>query len=138
METSAELQKSVLKLENLYFTDCSFTRKEDLSKEKIEYNYNFKREITESEDKQHFKVALCLNMVEQESKAVEITMRIVGCFAVETTDEKTKDTLIKKNTLTVLFPYLRGQLCLLTSQPGIQQIMLPIVNIAEMFNDEQT
>jgi len=135
METSAELQKSVLKLENLYFTECSFTRREDLSKKEIEYNYNFKREITESEDKQHFKVALCLNMDERENKAVEINIRIVGCFTVEAIDEKAKDVLIKKNSLTVLFPYLRSQLCLLTSQPGIQQIMLPIVNVAEMFTD---
>ena len=43
--------------------------------------------------------------------------------------------LIKENGVAILFPYLRSEITLLTTQPGFQPIVLPAVNIAKMFQN---
>ena len=43
--------------------------------------------------------------------------------------------LFKENGVAILFPYLRSELTLLTTQPGFQPIVLPAVNIAKMFQN---
>lgn len=50
------------------------------------------------------------------------------CEIDETLPEK--DVLLEQNAVAILFPYLRSELTLLTAQPGVQPIVLPVTNVA--------
>ena len=43
-----------------------------------------------------------------------------------------RDVLIRQNAVAILFPYLRSQVSLLTTQPGVEPVILPPLNIAKM------
>ena len=43
--------------------------------------------------------------------------------------------LIEKNTIAIMFPYIRSHISTITSQPGMMPIVLPPINIAAMLKD---
>ena len=43
--------------------------------------------------------------------------------------EEQKQIIITKNTMAILFPYLRAQATLMTSQPDMEPVVLPVINI---------
>ena len=46
-----------------------------------------------------------------------------------------KDILVKKNAVSILMPYIRSQLSLLTAQPEVECQVLPPLNVAKMFEE---
>ena len=46
-----------------------------------------------------------------------------------------KKSLIQKNAVAIMMPYVRSQLTLLTSQPGVDPIVMPPLNINAMLDD---
>ena len=98
---------------------------------------NFSREVKQDDQNpSHFWLILGTNITDKQKEAVEINVSLVGEFIVSA-DENNFDILrlIKENGVAILFPYLRSELTLLTTQPGFQPIILPAVNIAKMFQN---
>ena len=124
-----------LKLLDFCIDKCVFERNGDpVSKNgRINYQYNFDRGVVKLAENQ-YRVSLQVNM-ETEDKSVTLHIRIVGLFGVETDDPKLKTALVTKNTLSILFPYLRSQITLVTAQSGLPPITLPIINVAAMFKE---
>ena len=55
---------------------------------------------------------------------------VCGIFELkDEEDASIRKAVISKNTLSILFPYLRSQVTLLTAQPDMKPIVLPAVNI---------
>ena len=69
---------------------------------------------------------------------IVLTLETVGLFRVEKVDKETYDQLIKSNTVAIMFPYIRSQVSLLTTQPGIQPIMIPTMNINALIEENQS
>ena len=65
----------------------------------------------------------------------EIKAQISGVFSISEESVLGKKVL-DNNTVAILFPYLRSQLTLLTSQPGFEPVILPVMNINALMNDE--
>ena len=65
--------------------------------------------------------------------AFELRADLVGIFDV---DEEWVDKL-KANAVAIMFPYLRSQLTLLTSQPEMMPIILPTVNINKLLESNK-
>ena len=59
-----------------------------------------------------------------------------GFFRLEE-DSALGKSLLMTNTVAILFPYIRSQLTLLTSQPGFESVILPVMNINALFADEK-
>lgn len=118
-----------------YFDKCTFERKADpvFVDGKLNYQFNFERSIARVDDKNYVVSLLCNIFTDQ--KEVEMQARIVGRFAVDSEDKRVKNQLISKNTVAILFPYLRSQITLLTAQSGLQPVVLPVLNIGDMFED---
>ena len=98
---------------------------------------NFSREVkTDDQNPSHFWLTLGTHITDRQKDAVVINVSLVGEFIVSA-DENNFDILrlIKENGVAILFPYLRSELTLLTTQPGFQPIVLPAVNIAKMFQN---
>lgn len=125
---------SSMTLDRFYFDECTFVRRsENVGDEKgLEYSVNFTREIEKIDDSS-YRVSLRFNAVEKQNSSIEIHIRAVGEFSVDAVDAKAKRILITQNTMAIMFPYIRSQLILLTSQIGCPPINLPILNVAAMF-----
>ena len=50
----------------------------------------------------------------------------------ELLDENTQKTLLNQNSVAIMFPYLRSQVALLTSQPGLNTVQLPIIDVTQL------
>lgn len=57
-------------------------------------------------------------------------VKMQGVFSISgVQSDKTVDILSEKNTVAILFPFVRSQMAVLTSQPGMEPIVLPAINI---------
>ena len=49
-------------------------------------------------------------------------------FLYEAGDYTMEESIVKNNTVAIMFPFIRSQVTLLTTQPGITPILLPPIN----------
>ena len=52
-------------------------------------------------------------------------------------DETDNYPLIERNAIAIMFPYLRSYISSLTTQPGMQPIVLPPINIMELLSGQK-
>lgn len=130
MENLQKPQEAVLKLKRVYFSDISYKFKTK-EKNSFKYIFDFQKEIQEiSQNEYH--VRLRCN-AEDKKNEVELHIEIVGEFECELDDEKFKETLLNQNAISILFPYLRSQIYMVTAQPSVPPINLPAINILSLF-----
>ena len=126
--------KSSLQLEKIIVEDLSFKRFNP-EKTKIEKDseISFFRQLNQIE-KTLYKVTVSVNINSDNICGINITMS--GFFRLEE-DSALGKSLLMTNTVAILFPYIRSQLTLLTSQPGFESVILPVMNINALFADEK-
>lgn len=126
---------SILKLKSIIVKEFSFDRQ-------LIFDSNILPKITltkkiETNDDVDSYVTLAIKLIAD--AAYSLSLSIVGIFSVSDEDEKkidiSKEVLLEKNAISILFPYLRSQITLLTSQPSFQPIVLPPININALFDD---
>lgn len=126
--------ESALIAKKIFVENMSFQRKEVL-------NGNLRltqssigksvEQVTESE----YKCSLALKLSDEEETAMlEIVISGIFEFNAELRDEQ-KQIIITKNTMAILFPYLRAQVTLMTSQPDVEPIVLPAININSLLQN---
>lgn len=121
--------ESVLKLKRIYFNELNFSRK-DVEKSNIDVEVE-KNQSTDNE----YEITLNLSIANSEEKYT-VNVSIVGVFEFsENADEVTKNIIIEKNTISILFPYVRSQVTLLTSQPDIKPMIIPPLNINNLIKN---
>lgn len=129
--------KSVLILDKIIVSEMSFKR----SNEEIDSNelsINLENQISRIEASNNYKVDLTVIIEEKIKKSFDLKLSISGFFSfkVDDLEDEIKQLLLKKNTLSILFPYLRAQISLITSQPGMEPIVLPPININALVENE--
>jgi preprotein translocase subunit SecB len=130
-----ESAKSVLKMKGIYVDNFSFKRfsfDEFVNSDPV---VNVSREIQKIGENQ-YKVVLQIILSENDFYKLDIT--VVGLFAFEDNnklDDETKSIFIFKNAVAILFPFLRSEVILLTSQPGFIPVIIPPINILELFKN---
>ena len=118
-----------LKLLDLYFSkyDFTMTRNNDSS----EYSTSFNVEYAENNnDNSQVKITINTSLANS-TKTVVLNLQTIALFEVdrEGTEESVVNQLIKQNTVAIIFPFIRSQISLLTTQPGMMPIILPPINI---------
>lgn len=127
------VQRSVLNLDGMAFDEIQYKR--DIEGElSTDYEMNFKRIVKENHDGVHYAVTLIANIWSADKK-VTMKVSLTGFFSCVCDDQNLKNTLINDNTVAILFPYLRSQVSLVSTQPYIPPIVIPPVNIVSMFKD---
>lgn len=122
---------SALKLERIVFDKIEFKRLDFSSEKELELGIQSK--IVQKENEDVYRVTLELTGTKPEEYVFEISL--TGFFTIEEEDgltEKIKNALITKNTISILMPYLRSEVSLLTAQPGVECVVLPAFNISKM------
>jgi preprotein translocase subunit SecB len=116
-------------IENLLFERKDYTIKRvDIDNTKI----NFKRSIDDMGNNK-YKVKLSINMISENEFDIETC--ICGIFEFEG-DKDFGSKLLSHNSVAILFPYLRSQITILTSQPGFEPIVLPVININRLLDEK--
>ena len=126
MEDIMDKSKSALLMKKVFIHDMYFKRKEEVAFEKA--NTTIKRSIKRLVD-DSYEVFLTMK-IEDNQNGMELGVTVCGIFELkDEEDASIRKAVISKNTLSILFPYLRSQVTLLTAQPDMKPIVLPAVNI---------
>lgn len=117
--------KSNLIMNNLYFSKCSFAREETIESGKL-HTEVLKRIIPLEEHE--YKVELTLQ-ISKEDLNLEVVAN--ATFTFEGNDYTDEEEIVNNNTIAIMFPYIRSQVSLMTSQPGMNPIVIPAINTAK-------
>ncbi|MGM9517294.1 protein-export chaperone SecB [Acidaminococcus timonensis] len=123
-----ELQKeqiSSLQMHNLHFEAIHFTASGNQPSQptKMTVAFNVNKKI---EDRNRMNVELECNIDIPEIASVQVKLA-----AEFKTDDMPVEKMLK-NALAIMFPYLRSQVTLITTQPNFKPIILPVVNINQL------
>lgn len=121
--------QSELKMNCLVFKRICFDLHDEkhLNPENLQMAFN--RDIVRKEDGS-YDVVLSLDFCSSPGSAHSIIdIKVVGNFSLMSDDEEFVKDVMTNNATAILFPYIRSQLTLLTSQPGCMPIILPPFNI---------
>lgn len=134
MKEITNQNKSIMQLTNLYFKNILFSR------EKLNIDDNLKiffdHEIRKNDNDTDVVLSVLIN---DENNALKLSVELVGTFAFSNSENVNKnlyDNLINKNAIAILFPYLRSQVTLITSQPNMTPIILPPININTLLKND--
>lgn len=125
--------KSVLLMREIFVEKLSFERKAMIKAVDEDGKITFSSGIEKYKD-ESYKVKL--GVVLQGDDNYFISVEMAGIFEIEE-DTPIKKDILEVNTLAIIFPYLRSQLTLLTSQPGFTPIVLPAINIHALLRENK-
>ena len=118
--------KSNLQMKNLYFSKFSFVR--DKVIKNGELNADIKKNIISIGD--HEYNVILTTTIEKDDMNIELVAE--AQFLYESEDYSREESIINTNTVAIMFPFIRSQVTLLTSQPGMTPIILPPINTQKL------
>lgn len=122
--------ESPLILEKIEIIESSF-RKKDGSIDELELEVQVEHNLEKKSDGL-FEVLLETTISDENEKMyVNVKGRAIFSMQQENMD------LLEKNTIAIMFPYIRSYISLITTQPGMNPIVLPAMNIIAMVNDQK-
>ncbi|PTX16410.1 protein translocase subunit secB [Halanaerobium congolense] len=136
--------KSVLEFDSYYIDEFVFKKNENFTKDKnqkIDVDLNFEFDTERNQD--NFKrIVTCYifdeNYVEN-NKPFYLKLKINGIFFLADYDENNRKhkEIIKKNTLAILFPYIRSIISHMTLEMQVGPVQMPPMNINHFFDEEK-
>lgn len=129
MEVKSKYE-SPLVLEKIEIFESTF-RKKASSLEGLELGVQVGHRVEEVEEDEY---EITLNTtVSDENENVYVNVKCRALFHTE--QENTG--MLEKNTIAIMFPYVRSYISIITTQPGMVPIVLPAMNIVAMINDQK-
>lgn len=123
---------TILRMDKLVFDKIEFNRL-GISSE-YELKLKIQATIARRQKDEVYKVSLELHGEKPDEYQLEIVL--TGYFVItdQSVPSKIKEDLISKNAIAILMPYVRSEVSLLTAQPGMECVVLPTLNINNMFD----
>lgn len=124
---------SVLQMLDLYFSSISFCQKREIGKG-TKLNIEYSIEHQRREDDESVYRTLITTRIKGDHDSIKLEVVAVGVFQIvdSNLDNELEEMLIKRNTVAIMFPYIRSQISILTSQPGIMPIQIPVVDVNKL------
>lgn len=122
---------SILEMKHIYISESHFTRNSTSISSK-ELMINAERIISNTNDEYTIKLTIKVTNKLSEFQ-VEVTCE--GIFGVSGDSSVIGKSLIERNAIAIMFPYVRSQITLITACPGFQPIVLPPINIIKLFEE---
>ncbi len=133
------LQFAYYSVEEIRFKDIPAKGREG----KFELHPKYKRELIElGENKYKYLLSVSIMPTDDDPAPFELYVAIAGHFILQESeeapiDDKIKDTILKKNTAAILFPFLRSVVSTVTVNANIPALILPVLNFSEDESDEE-
>ena len=128
------MDENVLKLLDLRFVSFNYenlsNKKEFETELNIEYDINCVADkINDNKVKIDFKVKIV-----SKDELLSLNLNAIGEFQIDSKDlePSVKEFILKRNTIAIMFPFIRSQISLLTTQPGLQPIMLQPIDVNKL------
>lgn len=122
--------ESPLILEKIEITESTF-RKKEVSLDELELGVRVEHSVENIGEDEY---ELVLNTtVSDENENIYVNVKGKAIFR---TQQKNMD-MLEKNTIAIMFPYIRSYISIITTQPGMPPIVLPAMNIIAMINDQK-
>lgn len=121
---------------DLYFSKYSFNNAR--GKVDSEYTTSFKIEYAINSG-YNTKVKVTIDTtIANSTETIKLDLQTIGIFQIDKNDidEATYDQLIKANTVAIIFPFIRSQVSLLTTQPGMMPVIIPPININALISEQ--
>lgn len=122
--------ESALVLEKIEIVESSF-RKKDESLDGLELEVQVDHTVKKIND-ETFEVMLVTTVSDEDEK---VFVSVKGRAIFNTTQENMD--ILEKNTIAIMFPYIRSYISIITTQPGMNPIVLPAMNIVAMINEQK-
>ena len=124
---------SELKIDHIVFDELSFKRKgfKQQEEQKVEFQVGF---AIDKIDTSKYRVSLKIIADSENEYTAEARM---SAFCTIDENAEFKDEILQKNVIAILFPYVRSELTLLTSQPEVTPIVLPALNINALIDNAE-
>lgn len=119
-----ETMRSELKMNELHFPECYVKREAEIQSEKL--NIDIEREIEQVSDVEYD--VLVKVFIDKPAKDLEISVVAKARFSIDNTDVQLVQRIIRQNTVAIMFPFIRSQISLMTTQPGLTPVILPAIN----------
>lgn len=136
-EKNMENVKSNLQMIDLYFSKIECVQIKDQNN-LGQINLNIKYDIDTIQDQaDKYSVEKVLSVyISDDKNCLAIEIKLNGIFKLEFEDGKENDSIAKHlldlNTITIMMPFLRSEVSLITTQPGIAPVMLPVVDVTKL------
>ncbi|RKW50768.1 MAG: preprotein translocase subunit SecB [Lachnospiraceae bacterium] len=118
--------RSSLQMKDFYFSRFSFVR--DKVIKDGELNVDLQKNIISKGD--HEYNIILTTTIEKDDMNIELVAE--AQFLYESDDYSREESIINTNTVAIMFPFIRSQVTLLTSQPGMIPIILPAINTQKL------
>lgn len=123
---------SVLQLKELYFPKMQVYNTNPRNT-KLNLNLSHKINYYNTIDNPLLEKVEIITKVEDSDKNISIELICVGIFELIDNDEKLDKDMIndilQKNTVAIIYPFIRSQVSLLSTQPGMQPIIIPPIDV---------
>lgn len=103
-------------------------------KSEKEITYDLQIQIGKNNNKEQYKITLNLTGNKEEEYIFKIV--VSGFFRIEGKCNG-DEVLIQKNAVSIIMPYLRTEVSLLTAQPETDTVVLPVFNINAMMDGKK-
>ena len=124
---------SVLQMVDFYFSSISFKQKKDyLGELKLNIFHNIEHQKNTENDSM-FRVIITTSVKDQEGY-LDLEVVSTGVFQITDPeiDESLKHSLVELNTVAIMFPYIRSEVSIITAQPGLMPILIPVVDVNKL------
>lgn len=132
-------KNSVLQMKDLYFSMLEFNQSKKIGGKEISgltVNYHIEiKGIDNDPASREIIFSVSLGNIE---KTINAKVVANGYFSIESdelTDEE-KENIFKYNAVAIMFPFIRSQISLLTTQPGITPVMLQPIDVNKLWDKE--
>lgn len=121
-----------IQLKKYYISDMDF-KYTPHSESEIEKNVSFKHQVAYPSDNT-VEVSIYCKVSDESGLEIKVTMK--GIFAITSNNADLDDVrvLCERNTLAILFPYLRSAISDISLKANVEPIILPTVNIVALID----
>lgn len=121
--------KSKLEMLDIYFSKFSFEQNKKKGQIKLNTDFNISY-AQKNEDTSQIKVQID-TIINDDSGCFLLSLQTIGLFKIDKTgiEEELANTILKKNTVSIMFPFIRSQVALLTAQPGLTSVLLQPIDV---------
>ena len=120
---------SKLNIHNLYFSKIIFEKSVDKKDNSYSVDYN----VTGVAQKNGCVEVTIDTKINGTNQEISLLVQTIGVFSVDNdVEDEIKDFILKNNSVAYMLPIIRNQVLLLTSQPNMEPILLPPVDVTEL------
>lgn len=140
-DVQTSIDNCKLKLHKIYVQNIKFARDDNYFDENSKFNIKVGYETEKSKDNSKTKVSVRVGITNEKDAKLAIEVLLCGIFSMQPSNKGNEKFFIKQS-LAILFPYLRSVITTITAQAEIRPIVLPPINfnalIEEQYNKKES